>query len=149
VYRGTSKTTEEVVLRRPSRSRVRRNVLVGVAVTIAAVVVVVGVGADRVVPVVTTAAGVAFGLALLTAAFRTRSLVVARAGGELRVRSGRKRSTFLLAEVRDVQVEPVSVRAHAVVLLLKDGRRVPLGDPYEAMRDATAETRALREALRS
>lgn len=149
MYRGTSQSSEQIVLRRRSRSRIRRNVLVGVAIAIAALVVVVGVGADRVVPVTIVAVAIAVAVALITAVLRTRSLVVARAGVELRVRSGRKRSTFLVAEVRDVQVEPVSIRAHAVVLVLDDGRRVRLGDTFERGQDAREEVRSLRDALKS
>jgi hypothetical protein len=147
LYRTSGAVIEEIVLERRSRPRVRPTPAILVSVAFASVAATVMIfspdhwGATNVV------IG-SFALVALVAMFiRTRRLTVVRAGRELRVREGRLRESVLVGEVMDVDIDTRGERAHAVVFVLRDGRRVPIGAPREFMDHAASDRRAIREAL--
>jgi len=146
LYRTSGAVTEEIVLERRSRPRARRYVFVVPCVLFAYVGMFVWLHArDR-------GHWVPFAVAIVAilaawVAIRTRPLVVARAGKELRIRDGRRKNVVLVGEVHEVEIDTRGDRAHAVVLVLDGNRRLDLGDPFERMSDAVAERRTLRNAL--
>jgi hypothetical protein len=147
LYRTSGPVIEEIVVERRSRPRARRYVFVVPCVLFAyfglMIVYLHAKDASQFIP---------FALAIVAIlaawiAVRTRSLVVVRAGKELRIRDGRRRSVVLVGEVHEVEIDTRGERAHAVVLVLDGHRRLELGDPFERMSDAVAERRTLRNAL--
>lgn len=146
MYRTSEVVTEEIVLERRTRPRARRYVFVVPCVFFAYVGLIVYLRAQDRGHFVPFAVAI---VAILAAwvAVRTRPLVVVRAGKELRIRDGRRKSVVLVGEVHEVEIDTRGDRAHAVVLVLDGKRRLDLGDPFERMSDAVAERRTLRNAL--
>ncbi len=115
-------------------------------VTAIALIVSAGVNIDR-WGTSRNAALVALVLLFVALVVRTRRLTVTRVGRALRIRCGKRESSVLASEVLEVDVDTEAVQAHTVVFVLRDGRRIPVGEPHERMSDALADRRALREAL--
>ena len=145
VYR-TSDEREIFVLRRSPR---RRPKVIAVVLGALAILTATVAGASgEPVRVVLWASALGVLCSIVWMLLATRPLLVARAGPELRVRHGVARASFLVGEVRGVEVDTLSVHAHAVVLVLADGRRARVGEPHDRMTEALAACRALREGLR-
>ena len=146
MYRTSGAVTEEIVLERRSRPRARRYVFAVPCVLFAYVGLIVYFHAKDSGHFVPFAVAI---VAILAAwvAVRTRPLVVVRAGKELRIRDGRRKSVVLVGEVHEVEIDTRGEHAHAVVLVLDGNRRLTLGAPFDLMSDAIAERRTLRNAL--
>ncbi len=147
MYRTSGAVTEEIVLERRSRPRVRPTAAILFCVGFASVAATVVIYARDHLGATCVALGAFALVTLLAMVIRTRTLTVVRAGRELRVREGRMRESVLVGEVLDVDIDTRAVRAHAVVFVLRDGRRVPIGEPREFMDHAASDRRAIREAL--
>ena len=126
-------------------------VVVGVFALLVAWATVVGlVGGskiDRFGPTYRNVALVTVPLLVGALLVRTRRLQVTRRGRVLRIRSGKRESSVLASEVLEVEIDTEAVRAHTVVFVLRDGRRIPVGESHERMLDALSDRRALRDAL--
>jgi hypothetical protein len=147
LYRTSGVVTEQIVLERRSRPRVR--LVPAVAFTLVfggtAAMVVVGARDHWVAAHVSI---VAFALVAAGAMFvRTQKLTVVRAGRELLIREGRISESVLVGEVLDVDIDTRGKSAYAVVFVLRDGRRVLVGEPREWMEHAASDRRTIREAL--
>ncbi len=144
MYRDAGTRPEVLITLRPLwRARAVRLVLVGAVAAIALVLLAVrpfgySIVAALVVFAVTTAV-------LVT--MRRRRVDLVRNGPELRVEDGSSTSSALLNEVRGVELDSASASLHGLVLVLSDGRRIPLGAPSLRMVDALAVRRRVRRAL--
>ena len=78
---------------------------------------------------------------------RRRKLTVVRKGRELRIREGARDESVLVGEVVDVGVETRGHNEHAVLLVLRDGRRVAVGDARERIDQADEDRSTLRGFL--
>jgi hypothetical protein len=147
LYRTSGAVTEEIVLERRSRSRVHRVHAVIFILVFGSVAAMVALGA-RNHWVGTNIAIVALAFFLVVAMFvRTRKLTVVRAGRELRIREGRTYESVLVSEVLGVEIDTRGERAHEVVFVLRDGRRVRVGEARALMDHAAADRRTIRDAL--
>ena len=147
LYRTGEAVIEEIVLERRSRPRVRPAWTFGLIASFASIATMIEVGAHE--HWLTTYVAICiFALVAFVAMFiRTQKLTVVRAGRELRIREGRRRESVLVGEVLDVDIDTRGASAHAVVFVLRDGRRVLVGEPRELMDHAASDRHAIREAL--
>jgi len=147
LYRTSGAVTEEIVLERRSRSRVRLAWAFGFTALLGSIAAMIEVGM-REHGVTTYVAMTIFALGAFLAMFvRTQKLTVVRAGRVLRIRQGRQKESVLVGEVLGVEIDTRGERMHALVFVLRDGRRVPIGEPREFMDHAAADRRTIREAL--
>jgi hypothetical protein len=132
LYRTPGPTIEEIVLVRRSRPRVRAVHAIGFTLGFASIASMMIVGAKDHWVALHVSMIVFAALALPVLFLRTQRLVVKRVGRELRIREGRRED---------------GRHAHAVVVVLRDGRRVPVGDPRDLMFHAVADRKTIRDAL--